>query len=156
MPLLVLGTINNAHSLYQTACTLTLHNAHPLDLMSSSPLQVLGMIDNPHYLYRMTVLVAIASLAPAVPHDCLCHNMLPVMVACARDKVRDACPQAVESASAGAKLMVMRTLPCIVLQPCQNSFCKGSFPRHFQHLSGAVCTHLCCMKYAGFPWCSLA
>ncbi len=54
-------------------------------------LQVLGMIDNPHYLYRMTVLVAIASLAPAVPHDCLCHNMLPVMVACARDKVRDAC-----------------------------------------------------------------
>ena len=50
------------------------------------------MIDNPHYLYRMTVLVAIASLAPAVPHDCLCHNMLPVMMACARDKVRDACP----------------------------------------------------------------
>lgn len=59
--------------------------------LHSPLLQVLGMIDNPHYLYRMTVLVAIASLAPAVPHDCLCHNMLPVMVACARDKVRDAC-----------------------------------------------------------------
>ena len=59
--------------------------------LHSPLLQVLGMIDNPHYLYRMTVLVAIASLAPAVPHVCLCLNMMPVMVACARDKVRDAC-----------------------------------------------------------------
>ena len=50
-------------------------------------LQVLKMVDNPHYLYRMTVLVAIASLAPAVNHDVLCGSMLPVVVGCSHDKV---------------------------------------------------------------------
>ena len=35
----------------------------------------------------MTVLVAIASLAPVVSHDVLCNSMLPVIVACAKDKV---------------------------------------------------------------------
>ena len=103
----------------------TMHNL--MTSLSSFLLQVLGMIDNPHYLYRMTVLVAIASLAPAVPHDCLCHNMLPVMVACARDKVRDACPQAVASASAGPNLLVMRKLSCAVLRLGQSSLCKGAF-----------------------------
>ena len=49
------------------------------------------MVGNPHYLYRMTVLVALAALAPAVSHDVLCHSMLPVVVSCAKDKVR---PQA--------------------------------------------------------------
>lgn len=49
-------------------------------------LQVLGMVNNPHYLYRMTVLVAIASLAPVVSNDVLCHNMLPVVVNCSKDK----------------------------------------------------------------------
>ena len=46
------------------------------------------MVGNPHYLYRMTVLVALAALAPAVSHDVLCHSMLPVVVSCAKDKVR--------------------------------------------------------------------
>ena len=46
------------------------------------------MVNNPHYLYRMTVLVAIASLAPVVSHDVLCNSMLPVVVNCAKDKVR--------------------------------------------------------------------
>ena len=45
------------------------------------------MVDNPHYLYRMTVLVAIANLAPVVSHDVLCNSMLPVIIACAKDKV---------------------------------------------------------------------
>ena len=49
------------------------------------------MVGNPHYLYRMTVLVALAALAPAVSHDVLCQSMLPVVVSCAKDKVR---PQA--------------------------------------------------------------
>ena len=47
------------------------------------------MINNPHYLYRMTVLAAVASLAPVVSHDVLCQSMLPVLVGCARDKVRN-------------------------------------------------------------------
>ena len=50
--------------------------------------QVLAMVGNPHYLYRMTVLVALAALAPAVSHDVLCHSMLPVVVSCAKDKAR--------------------------------------------------------------------
>ncbi len=50
-------------------------------------MQVLGMVNNPHYLYRMTILVAIASLAPVVSNDVLCHNMLPVVVSCSKDKV---------------------------------------------------------------------
>ena len=45
------------------------------------------MINNPHYLYRMTVLVAVAALAPVVSHDVLCNSMLPVVVAAAKDKV---------------------------------------------------------------------
>ncbi len=46
------------------------------------------MINNPHYLYRMTVLIAVAALAPVVSHDVLCNSMLPVVVAAAKDKVR--------------------------------------------------------------------
>ena len=49
--------------------------------------QVLGMMDSPHYLYRMTVLVAVAALAPVVSHDVLCNSMLPVVVSAAKDKV---------------------------------------------------------------------
>ena len=45
------------------------------------------MVDNQHYLYRMTVLVAIASLAPAVHHDVLCSSMLPVVIGCSKDRV---------------------------------------------------------------------
>ena len=37
-------------------------------------MQVLGMMNNPHYLYRMTVLVAVAALAPVVSHDVLCNR----------------------------------------------------------------------------------
>ena len=51
-------------------------------------MQVLGMMNNPHYLYRMTVLVAVAALAPVVSHDVLCNSMLPVVVSAAKDKVR--------------------------------------------------------------------
>ena len=57
------------------------------------------MVGNPHYLYRMTVLVALAALAPAVSHDVLCHSMLPVVVSCAKDKV---CPQAAFSPGTAA------------------------------------------------------
>ena len=45
------------------------------------------MMNNPHYLYRMTVLLAIASLAPVVSHDVLCDSMLPVVLSAAKDKV---------------------------------------------------------------------
>jgi serine/threonine-protein phosphatase 2A regulatory subunit A len=48
---------------------------------------VLAMINNPHYLYRMTVLVAVASLAQYVTRDTLCNTMLPVVVGCSRDRV---------------------------------------------------------------------
>jgi hypothetical protein len=50
--------------------------------------QVLNMINNPHYLYRMTILVAIAALAPVVSHDVLCSQMLPVVISCSKDQVR--------------------------------------------------------------------
>lgn len=50
------------------------------------------MVHNPHYLYRMTVLVAIASLAPVVSHEVLCATMLPVVVQCAKDKVTPCLP----------------------------------------------------------------
>jgi serine/threonine-protein phosphatase 2A regulatory subunit A len=49
--------------------------------------QVLGMITNPHYLYRMTVLVAISSLASYVSQDVFVSTMLPVLVGCAKDRV---------------------------------------------------------------------
>lgn len=52
------------------------------------PYQVLSMIDNPHYLYRMTVLSAIAALAPVVTHDILANSMLPVVINAGKDKVR--------------------------------------------------------------------
>ena len=54
---------------------------------SGTRTQVLSMVNNPHYLYRMTVLVAIANLAPVVSHDVLCNTMLPVVVSCSKDKV---------------------------------------------------------------------
>ena len=54
---------------------------------SGTHTQVLSMVNNPHYLYRMTVLVAIANLAPVVSHDVLCNTMLPVVVSCSKDKV---------------------------------------------------------------------
>jgi hypothetical protein len=50
--------------------------------------QVLAMIDNPHYLYRMTVLSAIAALAPVITHDVLVDSMLPVVINAGKDKVR--------------------------------------------------------------------
>lgn len=46
------------------------------------------MIDNPHYLYRMTVLSAIAALAPVITHDVLVDSMLPVVINAGKDKVR--------------------------------------------------------------------
>jgi serine/threonine-protein phosphatase 2A regulatory subunit A len=49
--------------------------------------QVLAMIKNPHYLYRMTVLVAISSLANFVSPDVFVSTMLPVLVSCAKDRV---------------------------------------------------------------------
>lgn len=49
--------------------------------------QVLGMVKNPHYLYRMTVLLAIASLASFVSQDVFVGTMLPVLVGCAKDRV---------------------------------------------------------------------
>ena len=48
---------------------------------------VLGMISNQHYLYRMTVLKAIAALAPLMQHDVLCNRMLPVVLVAAKDPV---------------------------------------------------------------------
>lgn len=48
---------------------------------------VLSLIKNPHYLYRMTVLVAISTLASIVSQDVLCNLMLPVLTTAAKDKV---------------------------------------------------------------------
>lgn len=48
---------------------------------------VLAMIKNPHYLYRMTVLVAISSLASYVNQDVFVNTMLPVLVGCGKDRV---------------------------------------------------------------------
>jgi len=45
------------------------------------------MVSNAHYLHRMTILGALAALAPAVAHDTLCNTMLPVVLSCATDKV---------------------------------------------------------------------
>ena len=50
-------------------------------------LQVMAMVSNAHYLHRMTILGALAALAPAVAHDTLCNTMLPVVLSCATDKV---------------------------------------------------------------------
>ena len=50
------------------------------------------MVHNQHYLYRMTVLVAITSLASVVSHETLYQTILPAVVSCAKDKVkRNAC-----------------------------------------------------------------
>jgi serine/threonine-protein phosphatase 2A regulatory subunit A len=49
--------------------------------------QVLERIKNPHYLYRMTVLVAISSLASIVSSDVLCNAMLPAVIGCSKDRV---------------------------------------------------------------------
>jgi hypothetical protein len=49
--------------------------------------QVLAMVKNPHYLYRMTVLVAISSLANYVSQEVFVGTMLPVLVTCAKDRV---------------------------------------------------------------------
>jgi hypothetical protein len=49
--------------------------------------QVLGMAKNPHYLYRMTVLVAISSLANYVSQEVFTGTMLPVLIQCAKDRV---------------------------------------------------------------------
>lgn len=45
------------------------------------------MVNNQHYLYRMTVLVAITSLASVVSHETLYQTILPAVVSCAKDKV---------------------------------------------------------------------
>lgn len=49
--------------------------------------QVLAMVKNPHYLYRMTVLVAISSLANYVSQEVFVGTMLPVLITCAKDRV---------------------------------------------------------------------
>ena len=49
--------------------------------------QVLTMVNNQHYLYRMTVLVAITSLASVVSHGTLYQTILPAVISCAHDKV---------------------------------------------------------------------
>ena len=50
-------------------------------------MQVVTMVNNQHYLYRMTVLVAITSLASVVSHETLYQTILPAVVSCAKDKV---------------------------------------------------------------------
>ena len=45
------------------------------------------MVNNQHYLYRMTVLVAITSLASVVSHETLYQTIPPAVVSCAKDKV---------------------------------------------------------------------
>jgi hypothetical protein len=49
---------------------------------------VVAMVKNPHYLYRMTVLGAVAALSSFVSKDVLRGTLLPVVVQCAKDKVR--------------------------------------------------------------------
>lgn len=69
------------------------HPAHaiPCTPTTHPPLQILAMVRNPHYLYRMTVLSAISSLASFVPTDVLCNQMLPVLTACAKVGLLEAC-----------------------------------------------------------------
>ena len=50
-------------------------------------MQVLTMVNNQHYLYRMTVLVAMTSLASVVSHETLYQTILPAVISCAQDKV---------------------------------------------------------------------
>ena len=76
------GFSNAAH------CKLALCMSRQLTPVPASAAQVLGMIDNPHYLYRMTVLSAIAALAPVITHDVLVDSMLPVVINAGKDKVR--------------------------------------------------------------------
>ena len=45
------------------------------------------MVNNQHYLYRMTVLVAMTSLASVVSHETLYQTILPAVISCAQDKV---------------------------------------------------------------------
>jgi len=50
--------------------------------------RILAMARNSHYLYRMTMLLSLSLLAPLVSHDVLVSQMLPVVLAAAKDKVR--------------------------------------------------------------------
>jgi hypothetical protein len=61
---------------------------------------VVAMVKNPHYLYRMTVLGAVAALASYVPKDVLRGTLLPVVVQCAKDKVRAGAPACGRGAAA--------------------------------------------------------
>lgn len=60
-------------------------------LSRAHSLQILAMVSNAHYLHRMTILGALAALAPAVGHDTLCNAMLPAVLSCAKDKVLPGC-----------------------------------------------------------------
>ena len=72
-----------------TDCQLLLQHGSGISStdVSACNLQVLAMVTKAHYLHRMTVLGALAALAPAVGHDTLCNTMLPVVLSCAKDKV---------------------------------------------------------------------
>lgn len=48
---------------------------------------ILGMAGNPHYLFRMTLLSAVNQMAPHVPQDTLCSELLPMVVKLTKDPV---------------------------------------------------------------------
>lgn len=65
--------------------------------------RVLGLVGHSNYLYRITVLGAVAALAPVVPRDTLCSAMLPVVVSCAKVGCAQGCwPPALCCRDAGA------------------------------------------------------
>ena len=76
--------------------------------------QVLTMVNNQHYLYRMTVLVAMTSLASVVSHETLYQTILPAVISCAQDKVR---PVLMQPAQA---LAVLFPCTCLVLPSAEH------------------------------------
>ena len=49
--------------------------------------KLVELIKNPHYLYRITILSAIAQIAPVVGPDVTCTTFMPVLLAAAKDAV---------------------------------------------------------------------
>jgi hypothetical protein len=78
---------------------------------------VLAMVKNPHYLYRMTVLGAVAALSSYVSPDVLRGTMLPVVIQCAKDKVR--------GVVWGRTCMCACVYVCACVRACECALCES-------------------------------
>ena len=81
------------------------------------------MVNNQHYLYRMTVLVAMTSLASVVSHETLYQTILPAVISCAQDKVSPVVmqpAQAMVTHSCAHALVChqQKTVECMLAGPC--------------------------------------